>query len=200
VSGSSIGVRKGQIDHGAIVDPTANVWDLAQIRSSAIVGAESNIGRAAYIGSGVVVGRRCKVQNLAQIFEPAVLEDGTFVGPGAILTNDRSPRAVNPDGSLKSVSDWQPVGVYVETGASIGAGAVCVAPVRIGRWAMIAAGAVLAVDAKPYGLYVGVPAQHVGWVGPAGIRLMPNQDGSFQCPATNRTFLLDEEGFLSALP
>jgi len=137
------GRREGQIDEGAQVDNTANVWHLAHIRSAAVVGAETIIGRAAYVGSGVVVGRRCKVQNLAQIFEPAVLEDGVFVGPGAILTNDRRPRAVNPDGSLKSTSDWQPVGVFVETGASIGAGAICVAPIRVGRWAMIAAGAVL---------------------------------------------------------
>jgi len=194
------GRREGQIDEGAQVDNTANVWHLAHIRSSAVVGAETIIGRAAYVGSGVVIGRRCKVQNLAQIFEPAVLEDGVFVGPGAILTNDRRPRAVNPDGSLKSTSDWEPVGVFVENGASIGAGAICVAPIRVGRWAMIAAGAVLVSDAKSYGLYMGAPARQVGWVGPAGDRLVESGQDSFRCPSTGQRFLLSEEGLLNPLP
>lgn len=199
MSDARLGRRDGQIDEGALVDDTANVWHLAQIRSCAVVGAETTIGRGAYVGSGVMIGRRCKVQNLAQIFEPAVLEDGVFVGPGAILTNDRVPRAVNPDGLRKAAGDWQPVGVYVETGASIGAGAVCVAPIRIGRWCMIAAGAVLVRDAKPFGIYVGAPARQVGWVGPAGVRLVEIGNGSFVCPSTGRTFALDEEGFLSQL-
>lgn len=90
------GVREGLIDKKANVHPSANIWHLAHIRESASVGAETTIGRAAYVGVGVTIGQRCKVQNLAQIFEPAVLEDGVFVGPGAILTNDRYPRAMTP--------------------------------------------------------------------------------------------------------
>ena len=194
------GVREGQIDKKANVHPTANIWHLAHIRASASIGAETTIGRAAYVGVGVTIGQRCKVQNLAQIFEPAVLEDGVFVGPGAILTNDRYPRAMTPDGSLKISTDWQPVGVYVESGASIGAGAVCVAPIRVGRWAMIAAGAVIACDAKPFGLYAGVPAQHIGWVGPAGIRLVSIENYRFECPRTGQTFLLGDDGFLVVEP
>ena len=194
------GVREGQIDKKANVHPTANIWHLAHIRASASIGANTTIGRAAYVGVGVTIGRRCKVQNLAQIFEPAVLEDGVFVGPGAILTNDRHPRALTPDGSLKISTDWQAVGVYVESGASIGAGAVCVAPIRVGRWAMIAAGAVLARDAKPFGLYAGTPARQVGWVGPAGVRLQSSESCRYECPSTGQTFLLGDDGSLTVEP
>lgn len=185
------------MDEGADVHPSANIWHLAHIRSSARIGAETNVGRAAYVGIGVVIGSRCKVQNLAQIFEPAVLEDGVFVGPAAILTNDRYPRAIAHDGSLKTSADWQAVGVYVESGASIGAGAICIAPIRIGRWAMVAAGAVLACDAKPYGLYAGTPAKQVGWVGPAGVRLKAMNNHKFECPSSGQIFVLNDGGFLA---
>jgi len=190
-------VRKGRIDEDAEVHPSANIWYLAHVRSSAKIGAETIIGRGAYVGNGVIIGSRCKVQNLAQIFEPAVLEDGVFIGPGAILTNDRCPRAINLDRSLKTPADWRAVGVYVEFGASVGAGAVCVAPVRIGRWAMIAAGAILTRDAKPFGLYVGTPAKQVGWVGPAGVRLQPIGNRRLRCPSSAQTFVLDDEEYLT---
>jgi UDP-2-acetamido-3-amino-2,3-dideoxy-glucuronate N-acetyltransferase len=197
---SQSGAREGQLDEGAKVHPTASVWHLAHVRASASIGSETIIGRAAYVGSGVVIGSRCKVQNLAQIFEPAVLEDGVFVGPGAILTNDRHPRAITPSGSLKTSAEWQAVGVYVESGASIGAGAICVAPIRIGRWAMVAAGAVLSCDAKPYGLYVGAPAKQIGWVGPAGVRLESTDNQRFKCPSTGQIFSRNDAGFLTEEP
>ena len=125
----------------AIVAPSARVWHLAQVRENARIGEETIVGRGAYIGEGVRVGARCKIQNYALVYEPASLADGVFVGPAAVFTNDHAPRAINADGSLKSASDWDRVGVTVERGAAIGARAVCVAPVTIGEWAMVAAGA-----------------------------------------------------------
>ncbi len=104
------------------------VWALAQVREGARLGRDCVIGRGAYIGTRVTVGDRCKVQNNALVYEPARLGDGVFVGPAAVLTNDRHPRAVRPDGALKTAADWQAVGVVCADGASIGAAAVCVAP------------------------------------------------------------------------
>jgi acetyltransferase-like isoleucine patch superfamily enzyme len=98
-----------------------------------------------------------------------------------VLTNDTYPRAVNPDLSVKSASDWEPVGVVIEDGASIGARAVCVAPVRIGRWATVAAGAVVTRDVPDHALVVGVPARQVGWVGKAGVRLVADGE-DWRCP------------------
>ena len=94
-----------------------------------------------------------------------------FVGPAAVLTNDLNPRAVDVDGRPKAAGDWTPVGVHVREGASLGARSVCVAPVTIGRWAMVGAGAVVIADVPDFALVVGVPARQVGWVGRAGVRL-----------------------------
>ncbi len=105
------------------------------------------------------------MQNYALVYEPAELADGVFIGPAVVLTNDTYPRAVNPDLSLKSAHDWEPVGVTIGEGASIGARAVCVAPVTIGAWATVAAGAVVTKDVPDHALVVGVPARRVGWVG-----------------------------------
>jgi UDP-2-acetamido-3-amino-2,3-dideoxy-glucuronate N-acetyltransferase len=101
-----------------------------------------------------------------------------------VLTNDEYPRAVTPDGRLKSGADWTAVGVTIGDGAAIGAGAVCVAPVTVGRWALVAAGAVVTKDVPDFGLVVGVPARRIGWVGRAGRPLTAKGDGVWVCPET----------------
>ena len=182
------------IEPTADVDPTAEigadtrVWHLAQVREHATIGSGCILGRGSYIGPGVILGRNCKVQNYALIYEPAVLGDGVFVGPAVVFTNDVFPRAVNPDTSIKDADDWQSVGVHVGTGASIGARAVCIAPVSIGRWALVAAGAVVTKNVPDYAVVAGVPARRVGWVGRAGIPLRLEDDGRLTCPATGEHF------------
>lgn len=195
----------------AIVHPTADVapdavlgdrtriWHLAQVREGAAIGEDCVVGRGAYIGSGVRLGHRCKVQNAALVYEPARLGDGVFVGPGVVLTNDRRPRAVNPDGSLKEAADWEPVGVVCGDGASVGAGAICVAPVRIGRWALVAAGAVVTSDVPDFALVVGTPARRVAWVGRTGERLVRGTGpGRWDCTATGRRYV-ERDGSLEEL-
>lgn len=180
------------VDPSAVVGSGTRVWHLAQVREGARVGDDCIVGRGAYLGAGVVVGDRCKIQNDALVYEPAELGDGVFVGPAVVLTNDRTPRAVTPDGALKSAFDWSPVGVRVADGASIGARAVCVAPVTIGRWAMVAAGAVVTRDVPDHALVAGVPARRIGWVGRAGAPLVADGD-SFVCPVTGtRHRVLDD--------
>ena len=178
-----------QVDESAAVGDGTSVWELAQIRENATLGTGCVIGRGAYVGSGVVVGNNVKLQNYALVYEPAVLEDGVFVGPAAVLTNDEYPRSVDPDGNLKRASDWQPVGVTVREGASLGARSVCVAPVTVGRWAMVAAGAVVTKDVPDFALVVGVPARQIGWVGRSGRRLEAGDaPGTWRCPETGAAY------------
>lgn len=196
---TSLVAASADVDASASIGAETRVWHLAQVREHAVVGRSCIIGRGAYVGPGVRIGDRCKIQNLALVYEPAVVEDGAFIGPAAVFTNDYSPRAVTADGRLKSADDWSPVGVTVRTGASIGARAVCVAPVTIGRWAMVAAGAVVTRDVPDFALVVGTPARQVGWVGPAGLRLEEAGAGRLRCPRTHQLFEL-QDGLLRELP
>lgn len=182
----------------AIIGAGTNIWHLAQVREGAVLGSGCNIGRGAYIGPDVRLGNNCKVQNYALVYEPARLADGVFIGPAAVLTNDLFPRAINPDGSLKSPDDWESVGVTIGRGASIGARAVCIAPVSIGQWATVAAGAVVNRNVPAHAIVAGVPARQIGWVGEAGHPL--RQEGEqWVCPVSGSRYRLVADG-LERLP
>ncbi|WP_256793818.1 acyltransferase [Terrabacter sp. Ter38] len=180
----------------ATVGDGSKIWHLAQVREAAQIGANCIIGRGAYVGAGVTMGDGCKVQNYALVYEPAMIEDGVFIGPAVVFTNDHFPRAVDPDGAVKTGSDWEAVGVTVRRGASIGARAVCVAPVTIGSWAMVAAGAVVTKDVPDFALVAGVPARRIRWVGRAGVPLEPDAD-LWRCPKTGETYV-ESDGVLTA--
>jgi acetyltransferase-like isoleucine patch superfamily enzyme len=172
-----------QIGEGTVI------WHYAQVREDSLVGENVVIGRGVYVGNGVRIGPNSKIQNYALIYEPALLEAGVFVGPGTILTNDQYPRAVNPDGSQKKLSDWDPVGVTIREGASIGAGSICIAPIEIGKWALVAAGSTVRKNVPAFALVAGTPAKRIRWVGKAGIALIDAGAGRFTCPKTGAQYL-----------
>lgn len=198
------GVRiaeSADVADGAELGAGSAVWHLAQVREEAVLGQNCVVGRGAYIGTGVVVGDNCKIQNYALVYEPAQLADGVFIGPAVVLTNDHFPRAINPDGTLKSATDWEPVGVTIETGASIGASSTCVAPVRIGRWALVGAGSVVVRDVPDFAIVVGSPARRVGWVGRAGQPLAPGgQTGVWVCPVTGERYIERDDRLTEETP
>ena len=186
-----------QVHERARVSATARVWGLAHVREEAVIGEGCVIGRGVYIDVGVIVGDNCKIQNNALVYAPAVIEDGVFIGPAAVLTNDPHPRAINPDGSSKTESDWDPVGVTLRRGASIGAGAVVLGGVEVGEWALVGAGSVVTRDVAPNALMTGIPARRVAWVGPRGVPL-EMRDGTWVDQETGAAFREEGERLVPA--
>lgn len=172
------------------------IWHFSQVREFARIGRNVVLGRGVYVGKGVEIGDNSKVQNYALVYEPAVLGSGVFIGPAVVLTNDLHPRAINPDGLSKDESDWEATGVKIHQGASVGAGSVCVAPIEIGPWAMVAAGSTVVKDVPAFALVGGTPAKRIGWVGRAGVPLVHLTENQFQCPKTNECYEEVEPGKL----
>lgn len=144
------------VEPGAHIGPGTSVWNHAHVRTGAVVGAECTLGQNAFVDRDVQVGDRVKIQNNASIHAGVNLADEVFVGPGAVFTNDRYPRAVSPD--------WVALPTTVGRGASIGANATVIGGNDIGEYAMVGAGSVVTHPVEAHELVVGSPAEHAGWV------------------------------------
>ncbi len=190
--------QTADVDDRAVLGPGTTVWHLAQIREHARLGSGCIVGRGAYVGAGVTIGDNVKLQNYALIYEPARLGDNVFIGPAAVLTNDMNPRSVDVGGKLKRPDDWHASGVEVREGASLGAHVVVVPGRTIGRWALVAAGAVVTRDVPDFALVAGVPARQIGWVGRTGERLISDGPGRWCCPRTGEHYDEREGGLTAA--
>jgi len=159
------------VHSAATIGDDTNIWQLVQIREGAQIGSECILGRGVYVDSHVIIGNRVKIQNYVSVYEGVTLEDGVFIGPHATFTNDKFPRAINPNGTLKRASDWKITPTLVRRGASVGANSTLVCGITIGQWAMIGAGALVTEDVPDWGLVVGSPAKLVGYVCRCGRRI-----------------------------
>jgi len=192
-----------ELEAGVSVGPRTSVWNRAVLRSGASLGSECVIGRDAFIDEGVRLGDRVKVQNGALIYHGVTVGNGVFIGPGAILTNDRFPRAVTATGELARGDDWTVSPIELRDGCSIGAGAVVVAGLTVGRFATVGAGSVVTHDVPDYALVAGNPARRLGWVCACGARLadatganaapIPSADASLGCPKCGRNFTFNTQ-------
>jgi UDP-2-acetamido-3-amino-2,3-dideoxy-glucuronate N-acetyltransferase len=161
-----------EVSNQAQVGEGTRVWHHAQIREKARVGRNCIVGKGVYVDFGVTIGDNVKIQNGASIYHGVTVEDGVFIGPQACLTNDLYPRAITPSGELKREEHWTVRETSVRYGASIGAAAVVLPGLVIGRFAMVGAGAVVTKDVPDHGLVYGNPAKLVGFVCQCGRRLV----------------------------
>src|SRR5579884_1934920 len=153
-----------EVSSEAHVGAGTRIWRQAHVREHARIGEECNIGKGVYIDSHVHIGSRVKIQNHVSVFEGVTIEDGVFIGPHVCFTNDLFPRAITPDGKLKSADDWVVTPTLVKYGASIGAGSIIVCGVTIGEFALIGAGSVVTRDVPAHALVFGNPARFHSYV------------------------------------
>ncbi len=153
-----------EVSQDASIGEGTRVWHQAQIRERARIGKNCIIGKGVYVDFGVSIGDNVKIQNYSLVYHGATIEDGVFLGPRVCLTNDKLPRAITPDGALKTDTDWQVGPILIKYGASLGAGTVVLPNVTVRRFALVGAGGVVTKDVPDHGLVYGNPARLVGYV------------------------------------
>jgi len=181
------------VDEGAEIGKGTKIWHFSHILRGAKIGEYCNLGQNVSIAGGTVIGNHVKVQNNVSVYEGTVIEDDVFLGPSCVLTNVTNPRSQVLRKTLYEKT-------LIRRGASIGANATVVCGITIGRYAFIAAGAVIAKDAPDYALMIGVPARQKGWMSRHGHGLKdPDPDGIYTCPESGLRYKEVEKGILRCL-
>lgn len=175
----------------AAIGPGTSIWHHSQVREGVHIGSNCILGKDTYIDFDVKIGDNVKIQNGVYIYHGVTIESGVFIGPGVVFTNDKRPRAINPDGSRKGADDWKVCQTRVCYGASLGAGAILL-PVMIGRFAMVGAGALVTKDVPDHALVVGNPARQVAYVCKCGISMEKDDSNTYRCPECHETYTFKE--------
>ena len=172
------------------------VWAFAHVLDGAIVGEKCNIGDHAFIEGGARIGNRVTIKNGVMVWDGITIQDDAFVGPGVIFTNDRHPRSrrlAEAQSRYEQDENWL-ARTTVGRGASVGAGAIILPGITLGRFSMVAAGAVVTRDVPHYGIVIGHPATPCGWACACGISL----DHDLRCSACQRPYRLQHDVLVSA--
>lgn len=178
------------VDEGARVGAGTSIWHFSHVMPGASVGRDCSLGQNVHIASDVVIGDGVKIQNNVSVFTGTTVEDDVFLGPSCVLTNVTNPRSQISRRNLYERT-------LLRRGATIGANATVVCGVEVGRYAFVAAGAVVTGDVPDYALMVGVPARRIGWMSRHGHRLgKPGEDGIMTCPESQLRYRETEPGVL----
>lgn len=170
------------IDDNVKIGSNTKIWHFTHIQSGAEIGMHCSLGQNVNIANNVKIGNYVKIQNNVSVYEGVELEDYVFCGPSMVFTNDLTPRSKYPKGP----SNYKKT--LVKFGATIGANATIVCGNTIGRWAMIASGAVVTKNVPDYALFAGVPAKQIGWVCECGLKLSKD----FHCESCGRIYEQNE--------
>ena len=171
------------VDPGAVLGPGCKVWHFCHVMAGARLGAGVVLGQNVYVGGTVVVGDRCRIANNVSLYDGVTLADDVFVGPSAVFTNVKTPRAF-----ISRKAEYLPT--QVGRGATIGANATVVCGRTLGPYCLVGAGAVVTRDVAAHALVVGAPARSRGWVCLCGVTLTD----ALACPACGRRFTRQDQG------
>jgi UDP-2-acetamido-3-amino-2,3-dideoxy-glucuronate N-acetyltransferase len=176
------------VDDGAVIGEDSRVWHFVHVCGGARIGRGVSLGQNVFVGNRVVIGDSCKVQNNVSVYDNVTLEEGVFCGPSMVFTNVHNPRAL-----IERKDEYRDT--LVRKGASLGANCTILCGVTIGRYAFVAAGAVVTRDVPDFALMAGVPARQIGWMSAHGERLpLPlSGEGEATCPHTGQRYTLSGE-------
>lgn len=181
------------VDEGCEIGDGTKIWHFCHVQSGAKIGRQCVLGQNVNVAGGVTLGDGVKVQNNVSIYTGTIVEDYVFLGPSCVLTNVTNPRSEVNRHQLYETT-------RIRRGASIGANATIVCGITIGRYAFVAAGAVIARNVPDYALMVGVPARQAGWISRHGLPLgPPRADGVYTCPESGLRYREVAPGTLACL-
>ena len=172
------------VDADTVIGDETRIWHFCHIQSGARIGRKCILGQNVNIANDVVIGNNVKIQNNVAVYTGTTVEDDVFLGPSCVLTNVTNPRSQIHRHALYEKT-------VIRRGASIGANATIICGIRIGRYAFIAAGAVVTTDVPDYALMMGVPAKQFGWVSRHGHRMVPDADNMMICPESGIRYRLE---------
>lgn len=181
------------VDEPCTIGAGTKIWHFCHVMKNACLGEECILGQNVMIANDVVIGNNVKIQNNVAIYTGTIIEDDVFLGPSCVLTNVTNPRSqVNRHSLYESTT--------IRRGATIGANATIVCGVTIGRYAFVAAGAVVTRDIPDYALVMGNPARQRGWMSRHGHRLAKaSDDGLMVCPESGFRYQETAPGVLHCL-
>lgn len=165
------------VDQPSEIGEGTKIWHFCHVLPNTRIGRDCSFGQNVMAGPDVTIGDNCKIQNNVSIYKGVTLEDRVFCGPSCVFTNVLTPRA-----GVERKDEFAPT--LVREGASIGANATVVCGTTVGRYCLIAAGAVVTKDVPDFALMAGVPAKRIGWVSESGDRLGPD----LICPRTGQHY------------
>jgi UDP-2-acetamido-3-amino-2,3-dideoxy-glucuronate N-acetyltransferase len=174
------------IDAGARVGEGTRIWQWVHVCGGARIGRGCSLGQGVFVANRVVIGDNVKIQNNVSVYDEVTLEDDVFCGPSMVFTN-----VINPRSAFPRKDEYR--ATIVRRGASLGANCTIICGVTIGRYAFVAAGAVVTHDVRDYALVAGVPARQIGWMSESGQRLpiALEGQGEARCPIDGSRYCLD---------
>ncbi len=174
------------VDEGAVIGDGSRVWHFAHICAKARIGRDCSFGQNVFVGNDVAIGNNVKIQNNVSVYDAVTIEDDVFCGPSMVFTNVYNPRA-----AVTRKDEYRRT--LVRQGATLGANSTIVCGTTVGRYAFVAAGAVINRDVPEFALMAGVPARQIGWMSKFGERLELPLSGSGHavCPHTGERYELD---------
>jgi UDP-2-acetamido-3-amino-2,3-dideoxy-glucuronate N-acetyltransferase len=181
------------IDQPCSIGEGTKIWHFCHVCAGAQIGQNCSLGQNVFIAGGAVIGNNVKIQNNVSVYDGITLEDDVFLGPSCVLTNVTNPRSQVVRRGLYEKT-------WIRRGATVGANATVVCGITLGRYAFIAAGAVVTKDVPDYALITGVPGRQAGWMSRHGILLpKPDKNGIMLCPESGWRYQEVESGIVRCL-